>query len=188
MTREASDDDLLGGLRAGDEGAFRALYARWQGRLFRFALRLTGRPEVAEDVTQEVFLALIHASNGFDPTRGALAPYLYGSARNQVRRRLERDRAYLFTDDDPADLPAPEDPLAELACREDAEAVRQAVLSLPPHYREAVVLCDLEQLPYEAAAAVLGCALGTVRSRLHRARLMLAAKLRTRRPIPEKPA
>jgi len=190
-----SDDDLLRRLRAGDEGAFGTLYQRWQGPVYRLALRLSGLPEVAEDVMQEVFLALIHGPSRYDSGRGALGPYLLGIARNQVRRRLERERPYLALHndgdgggDDDGDgvhsgdeaAPAANNPLIDLTRQQDVERVREAVLSLPLHYREAVVLCDLQLLSYEDAARVLDCALGTVRSRLARGREMLAAKLRQR--------
>jgi RNA polymerase sigma-70 factor (ECF subfamily) len=182
MTTEPGDDDLLRGLRAGDEAAFTAFYRRWQGRLFRFALRMCGKAAAAEDVTHEVFMALIAGGNRFDPAKGPLAPYLYGMARNQVRRRLAHDGPGAFATDPPeAWAPPHEGPLERLARAEDAEAVRRAVLALPEHYREAVVLCDLEQLSYEDAAAVLDCAVGTVRSRLHRARAQLAERLHARR-------
>jgi RNA polymerase sigma-70 factor, ECF subfamily len=182
-----SDDDLLRRLRAGDQGAFGALYQRWQGPVYRLALRLSGLPEVAEDVTQEVFLALIHGPARYDSNRGALGPYLLGMARNLVRRRLERERHYLaITDGDGDDAPSrsdgppADDPLAGLARDQDVARVREAVLSLPLHYREAVVLCDLQLLSYDEAAQVLDCALGTVRSRLARGRELLASKLRAR--------
>jgi RNA polymerase sigma-70 factor (ECF subfamily) len=187
-----SDDDLLRRLRAGDEGAFGTLYQRWQGPVYRLALRLSGLPEVAEDVTQEVFLALIHGPAGYDSSRGLLGPYLLGIARNQARRRLERDRPYLALDEDAEgddgrrlapdgdDAAGPPSPLEELTRQQDVSRVREAVLSLPLHYREAVVLCDLHLLSYEDAARALDCALGTVRSRLARGRELLAAKLRPR--------
>ena len=189
MTSEPDDDDLLRRLRAGDEAAFTAFYRRWQGRLFRFAWRLSGRAAAAEDAAHEVFMALIDGGLRFDPARGPLAPYLYGMARNQVRRRLERDGPASWTDA-PPEPPAPpeEGPLERLSRTEDVEAVRRAVLALPGHYREAIVLCDLEQLTYEDAALALDCAVGTVRSRLHRGREMLALRLRDRRPEPFKVA
>jgi RNA polymerase sigma-70 factor, ECF subfamily len=178
-----NDDDLLRRLRRGDETALAALYGRWQGPVFRLALRLSGSREVAEDVAQEVFLALMRGTGGYDSARGPLGSYLFGMARNQVRRRLERDRPYVALANDGADGlgddPAGtlDDPLVSLTRRKDVERVRDAVLSLPLHYREAVVLCDLQLLSYEEAARVLDCAIGTVRSRLARGRELLAAKL-----------
>ena len=168
----------------GDESAFATLYRRRQASLYRFALQMCGSESVAEDVTQEVFMALLREAHRFDPARGALASFLYGVARNQVLRRLEKERAFVGLGDEPdergdaARLTTGEDPLAELARGERVETVRQAVLALPLHYREVVVLCELQELSYAEAANVLGCAVGTVRSRLHRARVLLCERLR----------
>jgi RNA polymerase sigma-70 factor (ECF subfamily) len=179
-TAPPSDDDLVRRLRAGDEDGFRELYGRWQGPIYRFALRLSGAAQVAEDVTQEVFMALL-GGTGYDAARGPLGAYLYGIARNQTLRRLDRERGLVALPDEPAGA-APRSanggsPHDELERRLEVEAVREAVLSLPPHYREPVVLCELQALSYDDAARVLGCPVGTVRSRLHRARELLAAKL-----------
>jgi RNA polymerase sigma-70 factor (ECF subfamily) len=160
----------------GDESAFAALYRRRQGAVYRFALHMSGSASVAEDVTQEVFLELMRDPAGYDPDRGALASYLYGMARNLVLR-AGRGRG---TGPVPAQEPSAGDLLADLTRKEAIEAVRRAVLSLPPRYREVVVLCDLEEMEYAGAAEALGCAVGTVRSRLHRARALLAGKLRPR--------
>jgi RNA polymerase sigma-70 factor (ECF subfamily) len=174
-----SDSDLLRGLRARDEEAFILLYRRWQGPLYRYALRVSGSPALAEDVTQEVFMALLHGSDGYDPERGALSSYLHGMARNMVRRRLEREPGA-----QPApEVAAPDDPLADVARREVGDLVWEAVLALSLPYREAVVVCDLQGLTYEEAASALGCPVGTVRSRLHRGRSLLAERLRSVRPL-----
>ena len=176
-----SDDRLMARLRAGDEAAFVSVYRHLQGGIYRFALRMCGSETAAEDVTQEVFLALIRDGSGFDPARGTLSAYLYGIARKQVLRHLERSRGDVALDagDDGVDAEpaAGEDVAADLLRRESVDAVRAAVLALPRRYREAVVLCDLEEMEYAAAAAVLGCAVGTVRSRLHRGRALLVEKL-----------
>ncbi len=180
----AQDDELLWLMMNGDEEAFAALYRRWQGGIYRFALQMSGSPSAAEDVTQEVFLTLMRDARNYDPGRGSLGAYLYGIARNQVLRWLERGRADVPLSGAPEDgeeagLPASADnPLGDLTRQETVEAVRRAVLALPPHYREAVVLCDLEEMDYAAAAEVLECSVGTVRSRLHRARGLLLEKLR----------
>ena len=183
-----SDDELLRLMLAGDEEAFVQLYQRRQGGIYRFALRMSGSATIAEDVTQEVFLALMREAGHFDATRGALSSYLYGIARNQVLRRLDRDRSYVLMIDETENneaiaqehFVAQCDPLGDLTRRETIESVRQAVLALPIHYREAVVLCDLHEMSYAEAATALGCAVGTVRSRLHRGRAMLVEKLRGR--------
>jgi RNA polymerase sigma-70 factor (ECF subfamily) len=174
-----SDDELLAAARNGDEAAFTELYRRRQGAVYRFALHMSGDTAVSEDVTQEVFLALLEGGGRFDPSRGTLLSFLYGIARNLVLRRLER--THPEDSQAPADeLAAEEDVLDDLTRRETIEAVRSAVLSLPVLYREAVVLCDLEDVSYDEAAMALGCPLGTVRSRLSRGRAMLAQKLAVR--------
>ena len=170
-----SDEDLLGAARGGDEAAFTALYRRRQGAVYRFALHMSGDATVSEDVTQEVFLALLEGGGRFDPARGSLLSFLYGIARNLVLRRVEKKPI-----EDADEVAADEDVLDDLTRRETIEAVRSAVLSLPTQYREAVVLCDLENASYEDAAAALECPVGTVRSRLSRGRAMLAQKLAAR--------
>jgi RNA polymerase sigma-70 factor (ECF subfamily) len=167
-----TDQELLKQALANDDGAFTALYHRRQGAVYRFALHMTGSVSIAEDVTQETFLALLTQGARYDEARGTLAAFLYGIARNLVMRRLDKNR----------DLPLEEyagadDLLDDLTRRETIEQVRRAVLSLPPVYREAVVLCDLSDASYEEAAVALECPVGTVRSRLSRARAMLVQKL-----------
>jgi RNA polymerase sigma-70 factor (ECF subfamily) len=168
-----SDEDLLGSARDGDEAAFTVLYRRRQGAVYRFALHMSGDAAVSEDVTQEVFLALLEGGGRFDPSRGSLLSFLYGIARNLVLRRIEKRGLEELAEEPVAD----DDVLDDLTRRETIEGVRSAVLSLPTQYREAVVLCDLENASYEDAAAALDCPVGTVRSRLSRGRAMLAQKL-----------
>jgi RNA polymerase sigma-70 factor, ECF subfamily len=178
-----TDEDLLIRIHSGDEQAFVSLYRRRQGAIFRFALHMTGAEAQAEDITQEVFLALLRAECGFDPTRGTLSGYLFGIARKLVLRQMERGRQDVALDAGLEESALPElavddDPLVELARREGLDALRRAVLALPRRYREVVVLCDLEEVDYADAAEVLGCPIGTVRSRLHRARALLLDKLK----------
>ncbi|MEK7833542.1 MAG: RNA polymerase sigma factor [Acidobacteriota bacterium] len=186
MLANFSDEELLGLMHTGDETAFVALYRRKQGGIYRFALRMSGSESVAEDVTQEVFLHLMRGNGNFDSTRGSFQSYLFGIARNQVLRRIERERPFLSLvgsekDDAPMieSLIFNDDPLGDLTRRETIESVRQAVLTLPAHYREVVVLCDLHEMSYQEAAEVLNCAIGTVRSRLHRARAILVERLQS---------
>lgn len=184
-----TDEELLERLRRGDEEAFVELYHRRQGAIYRFTRHMSGSATVAEDVTQEVFLVLIRRKFGYDPGRGTLGGYLLGIARKLVLRHLEKgwqDVALDFEQESMAAEPvAYGDPLADLTRRESIEAVQRAVLALPPRYREVVVLCDLEEVDYADAALVLGCPIGTVRSRLHRARALLLEKLsQERNPRP----
>lgn len=189
---EPSDAELLAQSLCGDEAAFLALYRRTQGPVFRFAMQMSGSRSIAEDVTQEVFLALARDGSRFDPAKGSLQSYLFGMTRNQVLRRFDRRAAHVSIDDDRdggdplGGALASADQHGELARAQTAEIVRRAVQSLPVNYREVVALCDLQELSYEDAAAALECAVGTVRSRLHRARAMLAERLQfVRESAPE---
>jgi len=193
-----SNETLLRLAMAGDEEAFTQLYRRLRGVVYRFARQMSGSASIAEDVTQEVFLILLRKAELYDPERGSLSTYLMRIARNEILRRLGRDRAYVSLAADAGEEDAPPDnnldnnldktldenlivrgnPLGNLMRDEEIESVRQAVLALPLHYREVVVLCELEEMRYTEAAALLGCAVGTVRSRLHRARALLKRRLR----------
>src|SRR5512142_1698029 len=130
-----TDAALLEQALTADEDAFTALYRRRQGGVYRFALQMTGSTAIAEDVTQEAFLALLLHGTRYDEARGTVASFLYGIARNLVLRRLDRrpDAELEFVDE----LAGPEDLLEDLTRRESIEHVRQAVLSLPPVFREA---------------------------------------------------
>ncbi|HVF91414.1 MAG TPA: RNA polymerase sigma factor [Blastocatellia bacterium] len=186
MTPSFSDEELLRLIIAGDEDAFATLYGRRQGGVYRFALHMSGSESIADDVTQEVFIVLMREAASYDSTKGSLSAYLYGIARNHVLRCLRRDRLYvpIAGESNDQEEPVPEqliadnDPLGDLTRSEAIESVRQAVLALPPHYREVVALCDLQEMSYVDAANALGCAVGTVRSRLHRARGLLTERLR----------
>jgi len=181
-TDHAPDEQLLPRIAAGDAQAFALLFRRRQAAVYRFALHMAGTPAVAEDVTQDVFVEVMRAAARYEPGRSTVVSWLYGIARNCARRRIERDRNHesLCDDDDRenvAGLAVHPDPLGELTRAESIARLREAVLSLPVRYREAVVLCDLQELSYAEAADALGCAVGTVRSRLHRGRALLSAKL-----------
>ncbi|MGI9165095.1 MAG: RNA polymerase sigma factor [Pyrinomonadaceae bacterium] len=186
--RDPSDSELLQSMLAGEEEALTALYRRRQRGIYLFALQMCGSRALAEDITQEVFIVLIREGNTFDPTRGSLNAFLFGVARNHMLRRLQRERFYAPMDEvsdnesisDQA-LSSTNGPLDELSRTETIESVRKAVLVLPERYREVVVLCDLQEMSYAETAEVLGCAVGTVRSRLHRARRLLIEKLRPAR-------
>jgi RNA polymerase sigma-70 factor, ECF subfamily len=181
------DDHLLKLVAAGDAEAFSRLFRRRRGDVYRFALHMTGRPAVADDVTQDTFLAVMRDAGRFDASRATVTAWLCGIARHHVLRRFERDRPMqtIEMDDELVNgdrsLVVDETVLGDLTRAEQVDAVREAVMTLPVHYREVVVLCDLQELSYGDAAAALGCAVGTVRSRLHRGRALLASKLATER-------
>ena len=177
------DAELLELIATGDEIAFTALYRTHQGPVYRFALLMSGSANVADEVVQEVFLMLIREPNRFDPARGALRSYLYGVARNHVFRFLKREQPYVSLVEETDDVApvvqfvAQDDPLGNCTRDELIKLVRQAVLSLPAHYREVVVLCDFQELNDAEAAVALDCPIGTVNSRLHRGHALLLKKL-----------
>ena len=176
----------------GDEQAFLVLYQKHQAPLYRYALRMTGSPWAAEEVVQEVFLLLIREPEKFQPDRGELGAFLFGVTRNRVMKHLERSPREDSLDEINANGTAwrePEDPLTPMMIaekRERIEQVREAVLGLPTEFREAVVLCELEEMSYEEAARACGCPVGTIRSRLHRGRALLLAKLELLRDAPRR--
>jgi RNA polymerase sigma-70 factor (ECF subfamily) len=175
---ETSDENLLRRSASGEEQAFLELYRRRQAGIYRFALHMSGSAAIAEEVTQEVFMAVIRDAKRFDPSRGSASAFLIGVARNHVLKALQRNRAYIGLDDESVE-PASEaaDVVSTIARAEAVENIRQAVLELPAVYREAVVLCDLQEVSYADAAEALGIPVGTVRSRIARGRAQLAQKL-----------
>jgi len=168
-----SDEELYRQMRKGDQGAFAELYERREPALFRYALYLSGSSFVAEEVAHDAFIELIGRHTRFDERRGSLEAYLYGVARNLVRV-TERRRTFELG----VEQAAAHDIVADLIKGERTRALYAAIRELPDSYRDAVVLCDLEEKSYEEAAMLMNCALGTVRSRVHRARMLLAARLK----------
>jgi RNA polymerase sigma-70 factor (ECF subfamily) len=175
----ASDEELLAAIVQGDRDAFGELYRRRRPDVYRFAAHMTGDPAAAEDVTHDVFLAVMHEARRYEAGRAPAVSWLLGIARNHARRRLSKDRALDPMPDAATDrMTVSPDPLAGLARDRQIAALRTALGALPVAYREVVVLCDLQELSYADAARALGCALGTVRSRLHRGHAMLGSRLR----------
>ncbi len=185
ISRKLSDEELLRLALAGDGDAFDLLYERLQSGIYRFTLRMTGSEAMAEDITQETFITLLRDGGQQDAARGTVRSWLFGVARHTIYRRMKRERFFVpMTEEGEGEemivderLVAREDPLAALTRDEMIESVRQAILSLPPHYREVVLLCHLHEISYAETAEVIGCSVGTVRSRLHRARALLGEKL-----------
>lgn len=168
--------------RAGDAQAFTSLYRRHSGAVFRFAWLLTGSESLANDVTQETFIELLEGATRFDPARGSLRAYLCGVARFRACRIADR-RLDTVADIDEVDGSAvdatwPELPLDALERARAIERLHAAIRRLPAPYREVLILVELQELPYADAAAVAGIELGTVRSRLSRAKARLAELLR----------
>jgi RNA polymerase sigma-70 factor (ECF subfamily) len=146
--------------------------------VYSFAYRLTGRADVAEDIAQECFLALIRAPRRYDPSRGSMKAYLFSAARNLALKQFRDGRAEQAMDGS-EDLPAV-DPRTSL----DASfAVATAVARLPQLQREALVLFQYEGVTLEEIAQIVGADVGTVKSRLHRARERLRRALAAYRKV-----
>ncbi len=176
-----TDDDLLQRCRGGDEAAWKELVSRHTRRVFALAYRFTGRVDEAEDLTQEIFVRVYQTLDRFRQT-GSFSGWLLALARNQAidhYRRVRDERIRRSPDAEGLDaIASPADgPLRSLEREERVNLVRRGLRSLPPDLREAVILCDLEGLPYDEIADTLRVPLGTVKSRINRGRLELAKRL-----------
>jgi RNA polymerase sigma-70 factor, ECF subfamily len=203
--RADSDAEIAARLRQRDEQAFLDLYDHHCRTVYRFLVHMTGSAAVAEELTQEVFVAIFDAMcagtiERFDPSKGTLEGYLLGIARNLARAELRRNHRLVSLD---GVVETPEwrrlletiatdgraqDGLALVVAQSELRALYRAILELPVHYREAIVLCCLAEKSYQEAAVLLGVSEGTIASRISRAKGLLAAKLRTSQSDEEEPS
>jgi RNA polymerase sigma-70 factor (ECF subfamily) len=177
---ESTDADLHLAALHGSGDAMASLYRRHGGLVYRFTLRMAQDTAIAEEVTQEVFLALLNQLDRFDATRAALPTWLCAIARRQLWKHLDRND-HLFwvdTDDPPESESLDDSPITLLLRQEAITTLWRGLAELPLPLREVLVLCELEEMSYEQTAAVLAVPIGTVRSRLHRAKARLASLLR----------
>jgi RNA polymerase sigma-70 factor, ECF subfamily len=178
-----AENALLARMKRGDEEAFAALYRRHKDAVYRFALLFCGSPAIASDVAQDTFLHFITQPGQFDPARGSVGAWLCGIARNLARKHfnIREDATDPFDMHDDRGMHEAhierDAPLERLLRAEAAEEVRQAIAAIAPHYRDVLILCELSDLSYAEAAQVCGIDIGTVRSRLSRARAQLAQRL-----------
>jgi RNA polymerase sigma-70 factor, ECF subfamily len=193
--RPSSDAELAERLKQKDEHAFLSLYDLHRSSVFRFLMHMTGSIAAAEELTQEVFVVILEAMcagsiGQFDPEKGTWEGYLLGIARNLARaeqrkaRRLvsldsvvetpewERQLNTMFQDKRSSDV------VALIVARSELSILYRAILELPEHYREAIVLCGIQEKSYRDAGKILQCTEGTIASRMNRAKSLLAAKLR----------
>ena len=177
MTDTTTDERLLEKAAHGETAAFQVLYERYRDPIFRFAYRLLGSVEAAEDVTHDCFLSLIKQPGRFDSSRASLRTYIYAAARNLAAKRFKsfaRETGIEGLDEEPADR---HEPMAQVLDNELAEVVQQAIASLPPLQREALVLFEYDELSLAEIAAIVGAEANTVKARLFRAREKLRAGL-----------
>jgi RNA polymerase sigma-70 factor (ECF subfamily) len=177
---QVDDAGLLERARRGDEQAFSTVFARYKRSIYRYGVYMCGR-EAADDVVQDTFLAVLRQSGRQDGPTSSLGGYLFGIARHVVMKRLAARGERSFTDQETGvfeDRSSIEPAAFDAIVRaQTVEAVRAAILALPAACREAIVLCELQEMAYANAADVMQVPIGTVRSRLHRARALLARRL-----------
>ncbi len=153
-------------------------------RVYRLAYRLTGNPHDAEDLTQDVFVRVFRSLSSYTP--GTFEGWLHRITTNLFLDRVRRKQRIRFdglADDAAERLPGREPGPAQVYDEQHFDDdVQRALDALPPDFRAAVVLCDIEGLSYEEIAATLGIKLGTVRSRIHRGRAQLRTALEHRAP------
>jgi RNA polymerase sigma-70 factor, ECF subfamily len=175
---DATDYDLLRRAAGGERQAFELVYRRYHQVVYRYARAMTSRADAAEDVTQEVFIALIKELPRYDPARAEFTTYLYGIARNLSRDRWRRAQRRLSLESISLERRrTTDDPFHLLERAQAAAQVHRALRALPLRYREVIILCDLHGLAYAEAALVVRSSVSAVRARLHRARHLLRRKL-----------
>ena len=180
MPDRITDELLLEKAGAGDPAAFINLYERHRAAIFRFSYRLSGSVEAAEDITHDCFLGLIKKPENFRPERASLRTYLFSAARNLWLKQL-RDLGRESALDEHVEnqfIAGGKEPLGRLLDDELSAKVQEAVSSLPPLQREALVLFEYEGLALNEIASMVGTDIGAVKSRLHRARERLRNRLR----------
>ena len=184
------EDALIARSRLGDLDAFNALVEHYQRSLYNFCLRLLGAPQPAEDAAQDAFIAAFRRLDTF--RGGSFRAWLFRIAANacydEMRRRRARPSVSLDIpsgyDDRPHDRPDTGPTLDDHVQRQElARCLHEALASLPPDQRLAAVLCDVQGLPYEEIAQVMGVSLGTVKSRISRARARLRKALMAHREL-----
>ena len=180
MPERTTDEALLKRAGEGDQAAFLELYDRHRQPIFRFAYRLLGEVDIAEDVTHDCFLSLIRKPENFRPERASLRTYLFAAARNLALKHFRNSGRETGLDDitEEPQLSPRHEPLRKLLDEELAAEVRRAVFTLPPLQREALVLFEYEGLSLNDIAEITGVDVGAVKGRLYRARERLKSLLR----------
>jgi RNA polymerase sigma-70 factor (ECF subfamily) len=181
-TEAQADYALMRAMLAGDGAAFETLYRKYQAAVYRFALLRSGSADTACDIVQDVFMGLMTGGLKFDPLKGALGSFLVGVARNFLLKRDEAQGRFVSNtrddgEDEHQDADPSPSPLERVLANEAAEKVRAALAALAPHYRDVAILYEMHDLSYVEIAQVCNIDIGTVRSRLNRARAKLVAML-----------
>jgi len=179
LVNQETDERLLEEAAQGQTAAFQVLYERYRDPIFRFAYRMLGSAEAAEDIVHDCFLSLIKDPGRFDSTKASLRTYLYAAARNQVGKRYQtfgRESAIddLLNEPRAADN---QEPIRRVLDDELAAEVQKAIANLPPLQREALVLFEYEDLSLAEIGEIVGADSNAVKARLFRARDRLRGSL-----------
>ncbi|MFZ6820381.1 RNA polymerase sigma factor [Undibacterium sp. Ji22W] len=193
MSDLTSDIELIRQMRNGDQAAFATLYRRHHPALYRYAVLRCGSAAAAADVVQDAFMGLISGQFHYDALKGNLLSFLFGVSRNLAMKfdAISRHRFMNSVEDDandeahePVELASEElNPLDRLLHNQMAEELRIAIANLAPHYRDVLILYELQELSYLDIADICQINVGTVKSRLSRARLALAERLQVYRSV-----
>ena len=178
---DVSDGELVDRARRGEREAFAEIYRRYHAVVYRFARLMSGSAAIGEDVTQETFTVLLRNLHRYIPQRASVSTYLYGVARNVTRSVLRRNRRFVGLDASRHQPVVDPDPAGALERSQEQRELRRIVAELPSRYREVVILCAIHGLSYAEVAGILGTPVGTVRSRLNRARQAIARSMREER-------
>jgi RNA polymerase sigma-70 factor, ECF subfamily len=180
LPERTTDEVLLRRAGEGDQAAFLELYDRHREPIYRFAYRVLGEVDIAEDVTHDCFLSLIRKPENFRPERASLRTYLFAAARNLALKHFRSTGRETGLDDMAGEpqLPQRHGPLRKLLDEELASEVRRAVFSLPPMQREALILFEYEGLSLAEIAEITDADVGAIKGRLYRARGQLKELLR----------
>ena len=178
MLDSVTEEKLLKQASRGDETAFLLLYERHRDGICRFVYRFLGSAELAQEITHDCFLSLVRKPTRFDPKRASLRTYLFAAARNLAFKHLRQAGNKLLVYELPEDVSQTDrigryEPLRNLLDRELSDKVKEAVAELAPLQREALILFECEELTLGEIAAITGADIGTIKGRLHRARVQL---------------
>jgi RNA polymerase sigma-70 factor (ECF subfamily) len=181
---EISDKELMELIQAGDDKAFGVLVGRFQDRLLNFVGRIVTDRETAEELVQETFMRIFNQKNSYTPEY-AVSTWIYTIALNLARSELRKRKLRRFMSLDfikeEADVELADK--FNLKAESLAPIIQQAIEKLPDDYKTAFVLCDIQRLPYQQIAEVMRVPVGTVKSRINRARSMLRDKLKPYKEI-----
>ncbi|MBX7059726.1 MAG: RNA polymerase sigma factor [Leptospirales bacterium] len=185
--QDLESPEFLEQLRRGEEAAFRRLVDAYRDRIYNLTLRLTRNPDDAEELTQETFLAVFDKIGGFEG-RSRLSTWIYAIASNGALSRLRKkgQNSVAFDEEILARSDWERNPTTIFSVRKEddpvlleelQERLERAIGSLPDGYRELFILKEVQELPIKEIAGIFGINGGAVKTRLHRARLMLRARL-----------